>query len=68
MIAFDASTFAIAEAIEAGSIRIEDHFSQRFGEPYCTIADATGMIEVATDRDEAEARIAEVRARIEARA
>lgn len=65
MIAIDAQTIAIAEAIEAGTIRIEDRFSDRLGEPYCTIEDAAGMIEVTLDRPEAEARIAEVRARAE---
>jgi len=65
MIALDAQTFAIAEAIAAETTRIEERFSERFGEPYFTIDDASGMIEVALDRDEAEARIAEVRGRAE---
>ena len=65
MIALDSQTLAIAEAIKAGTIRIEDRFSDRLGEPFCTIEDAAGMIEVALDRAEAEARIAQVRARME---
>lgn len=64
MIAIDAKTLAIATAIADGTIRIADRFSDRLGEAYATIEDADGMIEVALDRAEAEARIAEVRQRL----
>lgn len=55
-----ATCLAIALADKAGTLRLVDRVG-RVG-PYTSIEDAVGVIEVALDRAEAEARVAAVRA------
>lgn len=64
MIALSASCVAIASAIENGSLRIEKA-SGRYGE-YFTISDNCGLIEVAMDRAEVDARVEEIKRRLAA--
>lgn len=51
---------AIALAIKAGTIRLVERAS-RLGGTFVAIEDAVGVIEVASDMEEANRRIAEVR-------
>lgn len=64
MIALSSQCFAIATAIKAGTLRTERH-GGRFGE-YIAICDDRGLIEVASDAQEAQDRIAEIDRRIAA--
>ena len=68
-----ATDLAIAEAVEAGTLRKEYGFNQRIadllGEDagwYVAICDEHGVIEVAGDDAAADARIEAVRGRLEA--
>lgn len=66
MIATDAASFAIATADQRGTLKIVERESRYFAETFITIEDEMGMIEVATSRADADARIAEIRKRLEA--
>ena len=62
MFTLSATCLAIALASEAGALRLVER-EGRFG-PYVSIEDAVGVIEVADDMAEANARIAAILERI----
>jgi hypothetical protein len=57
-----ATCVAIAIADKAGTLRLVECVS-RFGDTFISIEDAHGIIEVAKDRAEADARVAAIRER-----
>lgn len=59
------SDLAIAEAIAADTIRVNECFSERLQEAYWAIEDHHGLIEVALSADEADARIAAIKGRLQ---
>lgn len=60
MLALSATDLAISLAIKAGTLRLVERAS-RLGGTFVAIEDAYGVIEVASDMEEAAKRIAEVR-------
>jgi hypothetical protein len=62
MFTLSATCLAIALADKAGTLRIVER-EGRFG-PFFAIEDEAGLIEVALDRAEADARLASIRERV----
>ena len=60
MRALSATDLAIALAVNAGTLRLTERAS-RLGGTFVAIEDANGVIEVASNMEEANKRIAEVR-------
>jgi hypothetical protein len=62
MIALSSSSFALVRGIENGSLRVE-RVKGRYGD-YFTVSDDCGLIEVAMNKAEVDARIEEIKRRL----
>jgi hypothetical protein len=56
MLLLSATDVAIAAAREKGTLRVEECWSERLGEPYWAICDDHSLIEVALTEAEAQGR------------
>lgn len=62
---FSATDRAIADAIQADTLSIEERPSRFSGETFASIADQSGTIEVHSSTTEAEARVSALRELLE---